>query len=648
MSLRVRCILKCVNLTKGNCDLRITPGHHIRHFSSSSIILSNGEGSSRVRSKLLPGGPDLKYFITAAKNGQSKIIPSVTESDTYLSKEDYSGENRKVKFITYGCQMNVNDMETVRSILFANKYLEVDDERKADVVLLMTCSIREGAEEKVWRVLKKLRRSANKQQTVGVLVKFITYGCQMNVNDMETVRSILFANKYLEVDDERKADVVLLMTCSIREGAEEKVWRVLKKLRRSANKQQTVGVLGCMAERVRHKLLQEANAVDVVAGPDSYRDLPRLLAVTRTGRSAINVQLSLEETYADVTPVRLDPMAKSAFVSIMRGCDNMCTYCIVPFTRGRERSRPLRSIVDEGYKQVVLLGQNVNSYRDTSEATYVSCGIDDSGLAPGFKTVYKPKKGGLNFATLLERVSDVDPEMRIRFTSPHPKDFSFQVIELIKERTNICKQIHLPAQSGSNTVLEAMGRGYTRESYLALVDQIRQLIPEVSLTSDFIAGFCGETERDHQQTLDLIRRVRYSFCYVFPYSMREKTRASYHLKDDVPIEVKRRRHEELAQVFRGEALKTNAALVGSKQLVLIESRSKRSATAVAGRADGGAKVILENCEVDGCGEVRELRPGDYVAVESDFHPAYAIAVCKLGVEGENDRLCRLDLNKNGG
>uniref|UniRef100_F1KZU4 CDK5RAP1-like protein n=1 Tax=Ascaris suum TaxID=6253 RepID=F1KZU4_ASCSU len=548
MSLRVRCILKCVNLTKGNCDLRITPGHHIRHFSSSSIILSNGEGSSRVRSKLLPGGPDLKYFITAAKNGQSKIIPSVTESDTYLSKEDYSGENRKVKFITYGCQMNVNDMETVRSILFANKYLEVDDERKADVVLLMTCSIREGAEEKVWRVLKKLRRSANKQQTVGVL--------------------------------------------------------------------------GCMAERVRHKLLQEANAVDVVAGPDSYRDLPRLLAVTRTGRSAINVQLSLEETYADVTPVRLDPMAKSAFVSIMRGCDNMCTYCIVPFTRGRERSRPLRSIVDEvkrlsyqGYKQVVLLGQNVNSYRDTSEATYVSCGIDDSGLAPGFKTIYKPKKSGLNFATLLERVSDVDPEMRIRFTSPHPKDFSFQVIELIKERTNICKQIHLPAQSGSNTVLEAMGRGYTRESYLALVDQIRQLIPEVSLTSDFIAGFCGETERDHQQTLDLIRRVKYSFCYVFPYSMREKTRASYHLKDDVPIEVKRRRHEELAQVFRGEALKTNAALVGSKQLVLIESRSKRSATAVAGRADGGAKVILENCEVDGCGEVRELRPGDYVAVE---------------------------------
>uniref|UniRef100_A0A915CIY0 CDK5RAP1-like protein n=1 Tax=Parascaris univalens TaxID=6257 RepID=A0A915CIY0_PARUN len=390
MSLRVGCILKFVSLKKCNSCLRMAPGHYIREFSSSSVTLSTGEGSSHVRWKLPPDGPDLKYFITTSRNRQSKIIPSVTDSDTYLSKEDYSGEGRKVKFVTYGCQMNVNDMETVRSILFANKYLEVDDERKADIVLLMTCSIREGAEEKVWRMLRKLRRSANKRQTIGVL--------------------------------------------------------------------------GCMAERVRHRLLQEADAVDLVAGPDSYRDLPRLLAVTRTGRSAINVQLSVEETYADVAPVRLDPVAKSAFVSIMRGCDNMCTYCIVPFTRGRERSRPLHSIIDEvkrlshqGCKQVVLLGQNVNSYRDMSEAAHVSCGIDNDGLAPGFKTIYKPKKGGLNFAALLERVSDVDPEMRIRFTSPHPKDFSFQVIELIKERANICKQVHLPAQSGSNTVLEAMG-----------------------------------------------------------------------------------------------------------------------------------------------------------------------------------------------
>ncbi|VDM47931.1 unnamed protein product [Toxocara canis] len=433
-----------------------------------------------------------------ARNQQAKIIPSVAESDTYLSKEDYFGEGRKVKFVTYGCQMNINDMETVRSILFANGYVETDDERMADIVLLMTCSIREGAEGKVWRMLKRLRRKGAKRQTIGVL--------------------------------------------------------------------------GCMAERVRHRLLTDENAVDIVAGPDSYRDLPRLLAVTRTGHSAINVQLSLEETYADVSPVRVDSAAKSAFVSIMRGCDNMCTYCIVPFTRGRERSRPLRSIVeevkrlsDQGCKQVVLLGQNVNSYRDTSEISYASSGVDNVGLSPGFKTVYRPKKGGLSFLTLLERVSNVDPEMRIRFTSPHPKDFPIQVLELIKDRVNICNQIHLPAQSGSNAVLETMGRGYTRESYLALVHQIRQLIPDVSLTSDFIAGFCGESENDHKETLDLIRHVKYSFCYVFPYSMREQ--------------------------------------------------SKRSSTAVSGRADGGTKVVVENCEVDGCDESRQLRPGDYVAVE---------------------------------
>lgn len=260
----------------------------------------------------------------------------------------------------------------------------------------------------------------------------------------------------------------------------------------------------------------------------------------------------------------------------MRGCDNMCTYCVVPFTRGRERSRPLESIIEEvkilsseGFKQIVLLGQNVNSYRDTSQISVSTCSSKPSTVA-GFKTVYKPKSGGRTFETLLEKVSEVDPEIRIRFTSPHPKDFPLPVINLIKERRNICNQLHLPAQSGDNQVLEAMGRGYSRELYLDLVTQIREIIPNVSLTSDFIAGFCGETDEAHQKTVDLIREVGYYFCFVFPYSMRGKTRAHRRLTDDVPEEIKHARANELATVFREVALKHNERLIGTEQLVLIE------------------------------------------------------------------------------
>ncbi|EYB97438.1 hypothetical protein Y032_0141g2272 [Ancylostoma ceylanicum] len=319
---------------------------------------------------------------------------------------------------------------------------------------------------------------------LGRKVKYVTYGCQMNVNDMEVVRSILKSNDYIETDDLQAADVVVLITCSIREGAEDKVWRELKRIRHVARRKPVVGVLGCMAERVRHGLLSKKGLVDVVAGPDAYRDLPRLLAVARAGSSAINVQLSVEETYADVRPVRVDENGKTAFVSIMRGCDNMCTYCVVPLTRGRERSRPIDSIIDEvrrlsdeGVKQVTLLGQNVNSYRDMSESTYVMEGPTATTTVPGFSTVYKPKTGGRTFLTLLDKISEVDPEMRIRFTSPHPKDFPIEVIQLIKERPNICNQLHLPAQSGDDTVLERMGRGYTRDLYLRLVDDIREVLP---------------------------------------------------------------------------------------------------------------------------------------------------------------------------
>ncbi|CAJ0600503.1 unnamed protein product [Cylicocyclus nassatus] len=448
---------------------------------------------------------------------------------------------------------------------------------------------------------------------LGRKVKYVTYGCQMNVNDMEVVRSILKTTDYVETEELLEADVVVLITCSIREGAEDKVWRELKRIRHVARRKPVVGVLGCMAERVRHGLLSKKGLVDVVAGPDAYRDLPRLLAVARAGSSAINVQLSVEETYADVKPVRVDRNAKTAYVSIMRGCDNMCTYCVVPLTRGRERSRPIDSIIDEvrrlsdeGVRQVTLLGQNVNSYRDMSESTYVVERRASTTTVPGFSTVYKPKIGGHTFLTLLDKISEIDPEMRVRFTSPHPKDFPVEVIQLIKERPNICNQLHLPAQSGDDETLQRMGRGYTRELYLRLVDDIRKIVPDVSLTSDFIAGFCGETEEAHRRTLDLIHTVKYSFCYVFPYSMREKTRAHYRLVDDVPEDVKRRRHEELASAFRQESLAIHQSLLGTEQLVLVEGTSKRSLTALQGRADNGIKVIFENTAT--------YEPGDYVVV----------------------------------
>uniref|UniRef100_W6NSY4 CDK5RAP1-like protein n=1 Tax=Haemonchus contortus TaxID=6289 RepID=W6NSY4_HAECO len=511
-----------------------------RRHGTEAAVATVREGKRR-----LPpiDGPGLEHFIQRNQRARlPKISPTIEESSSYLDPADISGQGRKVKYITYGCQMNVNDMEVVRALLKKNEYVETEDLQSADVVVLITCSIREGAEEKVWRELKRIRSVVGKRH------------------------------------------------------------------------KQNIGVLGCMAERVRHGLLSKKGLVDVVAGPDAYRDLPRLLAVAKAGSSAINVQLSVEETYADVQPVRVDSSAKTAFVSIMRGCDNMCTYCVVPLTRGRERSRPIDSIIDEvrrlsdeGVKQITLLGQNVNSCRDLSESSYVVEGAASTSTVPGFSTVYKPKTGGRTFLTLLEKISEVDREMRIRFTSPHPKDFPIEVIKLIRERPNICNQLHLPAQSGDNSTLERMGRGYTREAYLRLVDDIRGVLPDVSLTSDFIAGFCGETEDAHQRSLDLIRDVKYSFCYVFPYSMREKTRAHYRLTDDVPEDVKRRRHEELAAVFREESLAFHKSLVGTEQLVLVEGVSKRSPTALQGRADCGAKVIFDNDQ--------GYEPGDYVIVE---------------------------------
>ncbi|KAF1784976.1 Methylthiotransferase/radical SAM-type protein [Phytophthora cactorum] len=382
-----------------------------------------------------------------------------------------------------------------------------------------------------------------------------TYGCQMNSADSEIVRAILLEGGYTPARTADAADVVLLNTCAVRDNAEAKIWNRLESLRqvkakllRLQHKEvQTVGVLGCMAERLKKKLLESDKMVDLVVGPDAYRDIPNLLRVVLgSGEAAVNVQLSLDETYADIAPVRADPHSPSAFVSIMRGCNNMCSYCIVPFTRGRERSRVMNSIVDEvralsdqGVKEVVLLGQNVNSYHDKKSEGAAEKGrgyVSSAGFSNMFRSRDAP---GFRFADLLDDVSRVDPEMRLRFTSPHPKDFPNEVLDLVNERPNICKQIHMPAQSGSTTMLERMRRGYSREAYLALVANMRARIPGVAISSDFIAGFCGETEEEHADTISLMRQVCYDQSFMFATRM----------EDDVSQEDKLRRLREVINTF---------------------------------------------------------------------------------------------------
>lgn len=475
----------------------------------------------------------------------------------------------------------------------------------------------------------------------GKTVYFETYGCQMNVNDTELAWTILKKAGFTKVDDHFKADVILIVTCSIREKAEDKIWKRLRKLkdlklRDEARQYPKLGILGCMAERLKKKILDKEKSVDIIAGPDAYRDLPRLLEETATNSTqAINVMLSVDETYADIIPLRLNAKSRTAFVSIMRGCDNMCSYCIVPFTRGRERSRPVSSVVDEvrelsrqGVKQVTLLGQNVNSYRDLSDDNFTSTA---SNLSQGFKTIYKTKQGGMRFADLLDRVSAVDPEMRIRFTSPHPKDFPDEVLEIMRERANICKHIHLPAQSGSNNMLTAMRRGHTIEDYLKLVDRIRAYMPDVALSTDMISGFCGESEDDHQQTVDLMNRIKYNFAFLFKYSMRGKTHAYHRMKDDVSEATKQRRLAEVIEAYRSHLVATNGRHVcdTSHKVVLVEGVSPRSDTKWMGRDDRNIKCIVPHrClpvvtshDHQHVTEFKDIQVGDYVTVKfTDYHP----------------------------
>lgn len=418
-----------------------------------------------------------------------------------------------------------------------------------------------------------------------------SYGCAMNFSDSEVVASILSKEGFTTTRDESEADVILLNTCSIRENAEQKVRVRLSDFKTRKKKQPglIVGVLGCMAERLKQNLLEEEKLVDIVAGPDAYRDLPNLITEVESGQKAVNVLLSREETYADISPIRLDESGVNAFVSITRGCDNMCSFCVVPFTRGRERSRDPQTIVDEctdlferGYREVTLLGQNVDSYR---------WNMSSKGE---IKDETKPTT---NFAQLLEMVALINPLLRIRFSTSHPKDMTDDVLHIMAKYPNIAKQIHLPVQSGNNDMLYRMNRGYTREWYLDRIDAIKRILPGCAITTDIIAGFCGETEEEHKDTISLMKSVEYDFAYMYMYSERPKTLAERKFKDDIPEEVKRERLTEIINLQQEHSLKAHKKLIGTVQEVLIEGLSRRSDQDQMGRNSGNVKVVFPKTDI---------------------------------------------------
>ena len=418
-----------------------------------------------------------------------------------------------------------------------------------------------------------------------------TYGCQMNVNDSEVALSILEKAGYTRCETMDVADLILINTCSVRDNAEQRVLGRLDVFRQEKRRRGgvVVGVMGCMAERLKEKLLENP-AVDIVAGPDAYRDLPRLVAAVTSSGKQINTILSHEETYGDIAPVRMDREGVTAFISIMRGCNNVCSYCIVPFVRGAERSRDPHSILREaesliaaGYKEINLLGQNVDSYRWVN-----------------------PENGEtVDFASLLEQVALLNPAIRIRFATSHPKDMSDAVLLAMSRHANICRHIHLPVQSGSDTMLEKMNRKYTRAHYLERIARIREILPDCAVTTDVIAGFCGETEADHEATLSLMREVRYDSAFMFQYSERPGTRASRHFPDDVPAEVKTRRLNEIIAQQNEISLAINRALEGQCFEVLAECVSKRSDAELLGRTSQN-----KSCVFPAAGH----KPGDIVKV----------------------------------
>jgi tRNA-2-methylthio-N6-dimethylallyladenosine synthase len=432
-----------------------------------------------------------------------------------------------------------------------------------------------------------------------------SYGCAMNFSDSEIVASILSGEGFGPTTDVEQADLILLNTCSIREKAEQTVRKRLtefKKLKRK-NPSMLVGVLGCMAERLKGKLLEEEKLVDLVVGPDAYRSLPDLINEADGGQKSVNVLLSREETYADISPVRLNSNGISAFVSIMRGCNNMCSFCVVPFTRGRERSRDAASILNEckdlfeaGYKEVTLLGQNVDSYYFTPEARSSPGGMTAESNDP------------ITFAMLLEMVAQISPELRIRFSTSHPKDITDEVLHTMAKYENICKYIHLPLQSGSSRILQLMNRTYTQEWYKAKVDRIREIMPDCGLSSDVIAGFCTETEEDHRETLAMMEYVGYDFSYMFFYSERPGTLAHRRYEDDIPEAVKKRRLQEIVDLQNKLSHKSNLKDLGKTFKVLIEATSKKSDSRWMGRTSQNKVVVFPK-------QNGNYKPGDYVQVK---------------------------------
>lgn len=415
-----------------------------------------------------------------------------------------------------------------------------------------------------------------------------SYGCAMNFSDSEIVASILAGKGYSTTTDFHEADLILLNTCAIRDNAEQRVRGRLKEynIAKRKNPKLMIGVLGCMAERLKSKLLEEEKIVDIVVGPDAYRDLPNLIESVEGGQKAVNVLLSLEETYADISPVRLDSNGVTAFISITRGCDNMCSFCVVPFTRGRERSRDPESIVNEakdlferGYREVTLLGQNVDSY------------LWGNGKAKK-ELNEEERKSAFTFANLLESVAKVSPDLRVRFSTSNPQDMTDDVLHMIAKHENICNYIHLPVQSGNTEMLARMNRGYSREKYLERIAAINRIIPEAGISTDIITGFCGETEQEYADTLSLMSEVRFDFAYMFAYSERPGTMAEKKYKDDVPAELKLTRLQEVIALQQKHSAERTKQGVGKVHRVLVEGVSKKSKERVYGRNSQNTVVVF--------------------------------------------------------
>lgn len=427
-----------------------------------------------------------------------------------------------------------------------------------------------------------------------------SYGCAMNFSDSEIVASILIKEGFSTTKDSSIADVILMNTCSIRENAETRVRNKLSQYQKQKreNPKLIIGILGCMAERLKKNLLEEEKLVDLVAGPDSYRDLPLLIQEVESGQKAVNVLLSREETYADISPVRLGSGGVTAFISIMRGCDNMCSFCVVPFTRGRERSRDPESIVkeaqdlfDQGYKEVTLLGQNVDSYRWNITKK---------------DEIIDAEKPTVNFAQLLEKVALVNSDLRVRFSTSHPKDMTDEVLITMSQYENICKYVHLPVQSGNTDVLKRMNRGYTREKYMERIASIKRIMPDCAISTDIITGFCGETEEEFQDTVSLVREVNYNFSYMFFYSERPKTLAERKFEDDIPLAVKKRRLQDVINIQLEQSKIYNTASIGKTFRVLIEGTSKKSDQDAYGRNSQFVTIIFP---------ILDAKPGEYVNVK---------------------------------